>query len=733
MSGDSSIGIGVLKDRRIVESNGRLASMFGYETQEFIGLDACSMCSLRQGADAEDSEPGAYPDPKRCGSFAHELQFTRKDGTQLLGRCGLAALSSGATTGDAIWVVEDIGPRKRQEREWRLGEERLQRALDASRLALWDYDLASGEVYLSEAWSEILGGPYVPTTTRFDALAALVPAEDQHVIVAGMIPAIKGERPSYQIEHRVRRPDGELIWIQSEGRVVERAADGRALRAVGTNRDITERKRADQKLRRDAVLWDSLPIAVGHADTAQRITFVNRMYRALYGPERDYVGHTLRELLGDRAYAPIEQNIQRALAGEESQTLRPIRHDDGSVGARTIRYVPERDAAGRVAGFFALIEDVTERVRGEKRLRLAESVFDNAAEGIMITDKVNNVLSVNRAFIEITGYTAEEVIGKNPRMLSAGRQSDAFYDAMWASIREDGCWQGEIWDRRKDGQSYCELLSISAIRDERGEIFQYCAIFNDITKLKGAEAELMALNAELEHRVAQRTAALDHANRELETFSYSVSHDLRAPLRHIRGYSALLLELNEGKLDADSVAYLKKIEAASARMSLLIGDLLALSQVSRQELNMRVVDLSALAMEVIDTLVQAHPQRQVRATVSPQMRVHGDPALIRIVLENLLGNAWKFTARAIEAEIEIGLEVREGESVYFVRDNGAGFDMKQAHLLFEPFKRLHRSTEFEGSGIGLSIVQRIVARHGGRIWADARVGEGATFYFSLLA
>jgi PAS domain S-box-containing protein len=856
---NANVGIAVLKDQRIVQANKRLAAMFGHEPQEFIGLHACSMCSLHMSGDAAGQAQGvrSFPDPTRCGSFADELQFRRKDGTPFWGRCGLTGLDRGYPSNDAIWVVEDITERKRSERAWRAGEERLQRALDASRLALWDYDLASGEVYLSEIWSELLGGPHVPTTTTFAALAALTPAEDQFAIAAAMQPVIKGERQSYQVEHRVHKPDGELIWVLSEGQVVERGAHGRALRAIGTNRDITERKRMEQALRaseaelrlitdnvpaiisyldtslryrfinrrytetfglraqdvygkhlraivgdaayrviegyfaqalngspvtyerpqtlpsrevgrffetrliphfseskavdgcyaltlditerkrldqeqrRAAILWDSLPIAIGHADRAERVTYANRMYRTLFGGAREHVGRTVREVLGDDIYLPVAPHIQRALAGEECQISRPTRREDGSIGTRSIRYVPERDVAGRVVGFFALIEDVTERRRGEALRQLAASVFDNAAEGIVITDKDNNILSVNHAFTEITGYSPEEVVGRNPRLLNSGLHSGAFYDAMWASIRETGRWQGEVWDQRKDGRPYCELLSIAVIRDDQGEITQHCAIFSDITRLKMTEAELMALNAQLEDRVAQRTAALDHANKELESFSYSVSHDLRAPLRHISGFIAILLKANEGKLDADSVDYLKRINAASERMGLVIADLLALSRVSRQELNKQDFDFSELAGEVANALVQTHPGREVQVTVKPDMKAHGDPGLVRIVLENLIENAWKFTSRANEPRIEVGLEERDGETVHYIRDNGAGFDMKYAHKLFEPFQRLHTNNEFKGTGIGLSIVQRIVARHGGRIWAETKVGEGAVFYFTL--
>ena len=275
-------------------------------------------------------------------------------------------------------------------------------------------------------------------------------------------------------------------------------------------------------------------------------------------------------------------------------------------------------------------------------------------------------------------------------------------------------------------------MSIGSIRDDQGEITHYCAIFSDITKLKVTEAELMALNAKLEERVAERTAELDYANKELEAFSYSVSHDLRAPLRHISGYSAIVLKENEGKLDAATLDYLKKIDAAGRRMGVLIEDLLALSRVSRQELKKRDFDFSALTGQVVKSLVQVEfLDREIQVTVMSAMKAQGDPGLVRIALETLIGNAWKFTSHAIKPEIEVGLEERGGKTVYYVRDNGAGFDKKYADKLFAPFQRLHTEKEFQGTGIGLSIVQRIVGRHGGKIWAEASVGAGAAFHFTL--
>jgi light-regulated signal transduction histidine kinase (bacteriophytochrome) len=270
------------------------------------------------------------------------------------------------------------------------------------------------------------------------------------------------------------------------------------------------------------------------------------------------------------------------------------------------------------------------------------------------------------------------------------------------------------------------------VRDKKGGIIGLFGIFWDITERKQAQERIHQLNAELEQRVAERTAELQAANGELESFSYSVSHDLRAPLRHVMGFAEMLQKDAGPSLSEKSLSQLKIIREAAGRMGELIDDLLAFSRAGRVELQKTDVNLDALVRETLGGFQAETKGRNIAWQIQPLPVVRGDYNLLRQVLANLVSNAVKFTGGRAEAKIEIGCSpVTNGETVIFVRDNGAGFDPHYAHKLFGVFQRLHSAAEFEGTGIGLANVRRIIGRHGGRTWAEGAVGSGATFYFSI--
>ncbi len=274
------------------------------------------------------------------------------------------------------------------------------------------------------------------------------------------------------------------------------------------------------------------------------------------------------------------------------------------------------------------------------------------------------------------------------------------------------------------------LLVATAVPDEHGERHLQGYLI-DISARKATEIELNHYRNHLEELVEQRTKALAAANRELEAFSYSVSHDLRAPLRSVDGFSQVLLEDYTDKLDDIGKQYLQRIRRATQNMSNLIDDLLNLSKLTRSEVNTQSVNLTDIAQEIAHDLQNSEPDRQVNLVIMPNLVADADPKLIRVVLQNLLSNAWKFTGKSEQPEVKFGVTNIDGQNAFYVADNGAGFDMAYADKLFGAFQRLHTQQEFEGNGVGLAIVQRIIARHNGRVWAKAAIGQGATFYFTL--
>jgi len=381
----------------------------------------------------------------------------------------------------------------------------------------------------------------------------------------------------------------------------------------------------------------------------------------------------------------------------------------------------------------SLRQEMAERERAEAALRESEqrfrTLFGSLPVGVVVIDpRTLRFATFNESAARNLGFTPDEFAEVTLTQLEA-LHDETLIRANMARMVGGERLEFETKLRTKEGQAR-DILVIGQSISSRDEP-RVLAIWMDITERKRAEEEVRRLNAELEQRVAQRTAELEAANKELEAFSYSVSHDLRAPLRAIDGFSNALLKSYADKLDAKGRDYLQRVRAAAQRMAQLIDDILGLSRTGRVEMHLERVDLSAMAAEILDELRKSEPRRHVQTFVEPGMIVTADPHLLRIALGNLLDNAWKFSARRDPARIEVGSVEHNGERVYFVRDNGAGFDPRYADRLFSPFQRLHTEAEFPGTGIGLALVQRVIRRHGGRVWAEAAVDQGATFYFTL--
>ncbi|MCZ2420716.1 MAG: PAS domain S-box protein [Burkholderiales bacterium] len=377
------------------------------------------------------------------------------------------------------------------------------------------------------------------------------------------------------------------------------------------------------------------------------------------------------------------------------------------------------------------LHDITERRRAEQELRKLARAVAHSPASIMVADADANIEYVNPRFEEVTGYSLEEVRGRNPRLLQSGLTPKAVYEDLWRTLLAGGEWRGELCNRTRDGELFWEYASISAVLDENGKAANFIAVKENITERKRREAELRELNQTLDRRVAERTAELERANCELDAFSYSVSHDLRAPLRAINGFAHLLEEGDGAALSAEGRELLGRVRRNALRMSELIDEMLRFARIGREALSLAKVSLGETAAEAVREMQAQYPHAEAVVGALPEAVC--DPVLVKQVFANLIGNAFKYSGKREAPRIEVGCRREGGESVYFVRDNGAGFDMQHAQRLFGVFQRLHHEKDFPGTGVGLAIVKRIVERHGGRIWAESAPGEGATFSFTLAA
>lgn len=471
---------------------------------------------------------------------------------------------------------------------------------------------------------------------------------------------------------------------------------------------------------RSASILDAMPDAVSVQDTRLRILYQNQAHREMMG---DHVG--------DFCYAAYQQRDEACPGCHLLEAFTdglPHRRESSFVGDKGVRYVeisssPLQDSSGTIIAGIESVRDITDHKQAEIRLQQQLAAIEASMDGIAILTGGEEFVYLNRAYAHTYGYdSVSELIGMSCRILYDEEEHLRLKALVQERGGREGGWRGEAYGKRKDGSTFPLEMSVTTLED--GGIV---CVVRDITERVRADAEIHKLNESLQ----QQTLDLQSTNRELEAFGYSLSHDLRSPLTRVYVAAQTLAETHE-ELSGDTFNGLLRIVLSGCEhMEELIEAMLDLFRVTRSEVAWAEVDLSSLAGEIMVELRLQDPERRVECVITPGLSAQCDPHLVRILLENLLGNAWKYTGQTDLARIEFGRsECADGE-VFYVRDNGVGFDMADADRIFKPFQRLHRSSDFPGTGVGLATVQRIVDRHGGTVRGEGAVGQGATFFFTL--
>ena len=533
--------------------------------------------------------------------------------------------------------------------------------------------------------------------------------------------------------------------------------------AVVVAADLLKRKRMEMELDRERdlmhALMDSVPDVIYFKDRQSRLTRVNMGLARKYGlsDPSEAVGKTVFDFF-TREYAEYafesEQEVMRTgkpLIGVESKQTWPDRPDTWASVTKMAMY----DQEGNITGIFGVARDITERKKAEETLRqsqeMFEGLFQSSPDAIVTVGQQGKIMRVNTQVEEMFGYSGEELTGQPVEILIPERfraAHPAFRREYQAAPQRRPMGKSlNLYGLRKNRTEFPVDIMLSPLKMEEGWLT--IAVVRDVTEHKQAEeilqrakeeleqrvaertAELAEVNADLERRVAERTIRLEETIRELEAFAYSVAHDLRAPLRHVSGFAQILVDEYASNLGPEARGYLQRVHESAGHMGRLVDDLLSLSRIGRQDLALRPTPLKTLVDSAMADLDSECAKREIEWTIGDLPAVTCDPGLMKQVFVNLLSNAIKYTRLRAPARIEIGTMNAGPETVIFVRDNGAGFDMRYSKKLFGVFQRLHASKDFEGTGVGLAIVHRVLHKHGWRVWAEAELNHGATFFFTV--
>ena len=714
-------------ERGILEWNTGCEKLYGFSAEEALGRTSIDLLKTRMKAGPAEFQKTL----EESGKWSGEVEQTTRAGEMVITESAYQLIES---DGELLIIQHDrdITERKRYEQAIIQAKELNDYTINSLPAIFFLFDSTGRMKKWNQNFLRITG--YTAEEMRqMQPLDFIVP--DDHTLVTEKIEEVITMGKA-EAEARLMTADARVIPFYFLGSRI--TVEGQIC-VVGSGTDITAQRRAIEAAKeseeRYRLLFDSNPCSmwVYDRETLQFLA-VNEAAVKSYG-------YTRREFLSmDMTQIRPEEELPRLyqrLAGDIKTLTHPTpwihqRKDGSTFEVEITSHALEFN--GRPARLVMAI-DVTERSEALKQLRESEQrfrrMFDIVSIGIAQADaQTGQFILFNRRFAEIAGYPAEDLRQMTFKQLThpedAEEDTRKFFEARDGKVPQ---YINEKRYLRPDGSVVWVRVNASFVRDADGRALQSIGVIEDITEQKRARDELLELNATLEERVEERTRKLETLNRELEAFSYSVSHDLRAPLRAMDGFSQAVLEDYADKLDENGVDYLNRIRSASQRMASMIDSLLGLSRVSRSALSIGTTDLTSMAREIASDLEAASPDRIVEVSIEDGLTAKCDARLARIALENMLGNAWKFTSKTENASVSFSRGPEPDEFV--IRDNGAGFESTYADTIFGAFSRLHRSDEFEGTGIGLATVYRIIQMHGGTIRAESEPGKGAAFFFKF--
>ncbi len=714
-----------------LEVNAAYCQMFGYTEQELLGMDIHSFIhpddQNKYGLEMRELVEGVRD------NYISERRFVVKDSRVVWIRSSVSALrdASGQTIARAA-IAEDITLQREAEGSLLDTQRLLSMASRVSRQGAWRVDLPDYRVTWSD---EVYAIHEIPVGEMQDVAQSINHYAPEHRgTIRRLFENCVNRGEPFDAELQIISGKGRKIWVRAMGEAVRDSA-GTIVKVQGAFQDIDVQKQAElgeQSMAiRLATTLENISDAFLLLDHNWNFVFVNnRAARAFGGGRGNLVGKNLWQEFPKIVGTVAEQSYRTAVAERRTVSFEWF-------------YVPLEEwyqfyAYPTDEGLGVYFQDITEKQKAAEQLLLLQTAVSHLNDAVIITAATSihepelNIVFVNDAFERQTGYQRQEVMGRRPSFLHGLQTQRSELDRIRIALENGDSVRSELINYTKANRAYWVDFEIVPITVAPGDKMHYVAIQRDVTERKLAEEKIIQLNADLEDRVQRRTEQLEAANRELEAFSYSVSHDLRSPLNTINGFGQLLLKSYGGQLDDKGQHYLSRIRAGAQQMGELINGLLSLAKLSRDSLTFETVDLSGLVRQVERECRIREPDRNADVLIQDEMMVWGDAVLLTVVVQNLFENAWKYSARREAAQIEIGIETgTDGEKVYFFRDNGAGFDMAYADKLFGVFQRLHSPTDFAGTGVGLANVRRVVERHGGKVWAQGRLNEGATFYFTL--